>query len=219
MKRLILFIAFLILFQVNLYSQSKWEFGIKVAANQLTTKLYEFTDPFPFYEKDFGESRQQFYGTTLFFVGYNLGVFTNYNVLKNGRVKLTSAINLNTKGYTQKGLGDAPEFKISKFYFDIPISLRLQPFYRSGVFLEPGIYQAFILSAKTKFPVTNANSSEFEKRRSRANARETNLFGFKIGAGYEFKKFDVSIAFQSDKQYDYVQLALRLKLPDLFKKD
>jgi hypothetical protein len=205
MQKYLLILCFLTVTHINGFSQSKWEFGAKISANQLTTKLLEFTDPFPFYEKDFGNNAQQFYGTTLFFVGYNIGAFTNYNILENGRIKLTSEIILNTKGYVQKALGDSPEFKISKIYLDIPISIKLQPFYKAGVFLEPGIYQAFNLSGKTNFPATNANSSEFEKRRARANARETNLFGFKIGAGYEFKKFDVLVAFQSDKQYDYVQ--------------
>ena len=219
MKKHLSILFFLIIFHFDGFSQRKWEFGVKVAANQLTTKLYEFTDPFPLYDKDFGENSRQFYGNNLFFVGYNIGAFLNFNILKNGRVKLTSEILLNTRGYVQKALGDSPEFKISKIYIDIPISLKLQPFYNAGLFLEPGIYQAFNLTGKTKFPATNANSSEFEKRRARANARETNLFGFKIGAGYEFKKFDLSVSFQSDKQYDYVQLGLRVKLPKLFNKD
>lgn len=218
MKKLLSILLLLIILHVDAFSQNKWEFGIKVAANQLTSKLLEFTDPFPFYEKEFGNNSQQFYGNTLFFVGYNLGAFSSFNIEKTGRIKLISEIYFNTKGYTQKALGGSTEFKISKIYLDIPISIKLQPFYKAGVFLEPGIYQAFNLSGKTDFPSTNANSSEFEKRRARANVRETNLFGFKIGAGYEFKKFDVSVAFQSDKQYDYVQLGLRINAFDLFKK-
>lgn len=212
MKKYLSVLFFLIILYLDGFSQKKWEFGVKVAAQHMTTKLYEFTDPFPLYDKDFGEDSRQFYGSTLFFVGYNIGAFTNYNILENGRVKLTSEIILNTKGYVQKALGDSPEFKISKIYLEIPISIKLQPFYNAGVFLEPGIYQAFNLSGKTNFPDIDTNSSEFEKRRARANARETNLFGFKIGAGYEFKKLDVRVAFQSDKQYDYVQLGLGYKL-------
>lgn len=218
MKKYLSILFFLVISSINGFSQNKWEFGAKVAAQHMTTKLYEFTDPFPIYDKDFGEDFRQFYGSTLFFIGYKIGAFANYNILENGRVKLTSEIILNTKGYVQKALGDSQEFEIKKIYLDIPISLKIQPFYKAGVFLEPGIYQAFNLSGKTNFPVINANSSDFELRRSRANLRETNLFGFKIGAGYEFKKIDVSVAFQSDKQYDYVQLGLRVNALDLFKK-
>jgi opacity protein-like surface antigen len=216
MKKSIILIICIFTFYRNAFTQTKWEYGIKITAYQCDSKLYEFTDPFPFYKKDFGDNFQQFYGSTIYTVGYNLGFFINYPILKNGRIKLNSEINLNTRGYNQQD-NSFNENKIHKTYLDLPINIKFQPFYKAGVFVETGIYKAFILSNKTKFPATNANSSEFEKRRSRANTREINLFGFNVGVGYEFKKFDVAVNYRVDKQYEYIGLGFRFKLPELFK--
>jgi hypothetical protein len=220
MKKHLSILFFLIIFHFDGFSQRKWEFGVKVAANQLTTKLYEFMDPFPYYERNLsdGSAASKVYGTNPYTISYCFGVVINHNLFKSKRVMLNSGLEINNKTYKQRD-NNFNSFKVNNTYLDVPLSLKLQPFYNAGLFLEPGIYQAFNLSGKTKFPAINANSSEFEKRRARANARETNLFGFKIGAGYEFKKIDVSVAFQSDKQYDYVQLGLRVKLPKLLDKN
>lgn len=217
MQKYLSILFFFVISNFYSFSQSKWEYGVKVAANHMATKLYEFFDPFPYYDKDLNNPdfpSPTIYGTNPSSIGFNLGGFLNYKLLKNNRIKLTFGFDINNKTYKQRD-NNSNEFKINKVYLDIPLSIKLQPFYKAGVFLEPGIYQAFNLSGKTNFPDLNANSNEFEKRRSRGNTRETNLFGFNIGAGYEFKKFDVSAAFQSDKQYDYMQLGLRVKLPKL----
>lgn len=218
MKKAIIPIICIFTLYMNASAQSKFTFGLKGGAQYVDPKLYEFFDPFPYYKNKLSDETApppKIFGTTFYFLGYSVGAFVNYNLLKNGRIKLNSELNLNTRGYIQRN-NDFKEFKITNTYLDIPLNIKIQPFYKAGVFVETGIYQAFILSNKTSFPSTNANSSEFEKRRSRANTREVNLFGFNVGAGYEFKKFDVSANYLTDKQYSYIKLGARFKLNRFF---
>ncbi len=213
MKKLNFSILFCFFSISMLNAQSKFTFGLKGGAQYVDPKLYEFNDPFPFYKYD--QITTSLYGETGAISGAILGVFCQYPLLKSKRLIANIDVVFNRKGYYQQ---DATKnalqsrFFIKKNYLDIPLSILIQPFKKSGFFIEPGINQAFLLSKKTYFPPTNNTSSEFEKRRERALLRETNLTGFRIGAGWDFKRFDLAGYYQTDKQYEYIQGALRYKL-------
>ena len=222
MKKILLVFLFFLAFNLNSFAQSKLILGIKAGAQYVDPKLYEFDDPYPFYKYD--QTTTQFYGSTSAVSGAIIGVYANYPLVKTGRISVNIEINFNRKGYAQEDIiknfnySPQPYLIVKKNYLDVPITFKLMLFRNSGLFIETGLNNAFLLSKKTKFPNVDNTSTEFEKRRSRALLRETNLTGFKIGAGWNFRNFDLSGNYQTDKQYEYIQFGFRCPLKTLFGK-
>jgi hypothetical protein len=197
----------------TIHAQSKFIFGLKGGSQYVDPKLYEFRDPFPFYKYD--NNITTIFGSTASVSGAIFGVYGQYPLIKSKRIKINLEAVFNRKGYSQQDLTGGqigPLLIIKKNYLDIPLSLIVNPFKNSGFFIEPGINQAFLLSQKTNFPDLTNSSNEFEKRRSRALLRETNLTGFRVGAGWDYKLFNIAAYYQTDKQYEYIQLGIRYSL-------
>jgi hypothetical protein len=206
------FLATLFIF-TSIHAQSKFNFGLKGGSQYVDPKLYEFRDPFPFYKYD--DNITVMYGSTSAISGVVLGIYSQYTLVKSKRIKVNLEAVFNRKGYSQQDLTGGkigPLLIIKKNYLDIPLSLIVSPFKNSGFFIEPGVNQAFLLSQKTNFPDLTNSSNEFEKRRSRALLRETNLTGFRVGAGWDYKLFNIAAYYQTDKQYEYIQLGIRYSL-------
>lgn len=217
MKNIIYTFLICLFANVTVYAQSKFSFGLKGGAQYAEPKLLELRDPFPYYKYS-GENRNNvaaMYGSTFAISAAVLGLYTQYSLVKSNRIRVNLEVLYNRKGYGQQDLTQNTRqsvITIKKNYLDIPLSFMVNPFKNSGFFIEPGINQAFLLSKKTQFPETNSSSSEFEKRRSRGLLRETNLTGFRVGAGWDYKLFNLAAYYQTDKQYEYVQAAIRYKL-------
>lgn len=221
MRKFILFTIFsAILLSKNIFAQEKITYGFKLGVHNNAPRLLEFTDPFPFYDGDnvTFDNGYRVYGNTLEVYSYHVGVFAQYTLLKEkeyDRIKLNGEFIINRRGYRQKASNIRDNFavyRIMNTYLDIPLTIVGQPFRHSGLFFETGLVAGFILSKKTEFPATDANSTVFEVRRSRGNTREVNLSAFRIGAGHEFKHLDFGVYYQTDKQYKTVELSLRYKL-------
>jgi len=213
MKNIIYTFLICLIANVSVHAQSKFSFGLKGGAQYVEPKLLELRDPFPFYKYD--NNITEMYGSTLGISATILGFYTQYSLVKSNRIRVNLEAVYNRKGYGQQDLTKNTRqsvITIKKNYLDIPLSFMVNPFKNSGFFIEPGINQAFLLSKKTQFPETNSSSSEFEKRRSRGLLRETNLTGFRVGAGWDYKLFNLAAYYQTDKQYEYVQAAIRYKL-------
>lgn len=215
LKFLYLGVAFSFIYFNSVKAQNKFSYGIKTGVQFTDAKLYEFRDPFPFYKYD--NITTAMYGGTEATEALFIGLNFDYSIIKSKRIKLSGEIIYNRKGYDQvdylaQGLPTFPAYRIQKSYLDIPLGLKIMPFKKSGFYISPSINNAFIISQKTSFPAVNNNSTEFEKRRARGNTREINLTGFRIGAGWEFKKLNASFFYMSDKQYEYVQFGMGYKL-------
>jgi hypothetical protein len=191
-------------------SQTKFSYGIKTGLNNCSPNLQEFAKDFPTYRNDPGS--KTFYGSTLDVLGLSFGTFTKYDLVNSKRIVLIGEISFDVKGYKQKELNTIATTTYKKTHLDLPLLIKVEPFQNFGLYLETGIYYSIILSNKTDFEATNANSSDFEKRRALALTRETNLSGVIIGLGYSIKEADLGFSYKHDKQYDYVQLTYRHQL-------